>query len=294
MKRIVLFLLTNLLIMVTIGIMLLLVDVFFRLSLTAGGDVMQLGMLLLYSVIVGFTGALISLALSRVIAKSAMRVKVLRAEDGLDAREQKVLQFVHQLSRQAGLKTMPEVGIYESSEVNAFATGPTKSRSLVAVSSGLLDQLDERAVEAVIAHEVAHIVNGDMVTMTLLQGLINTFVVFLSRVVAFVLSRLVRPQLSSLVYFLVAIVAQIIFSILGALVVMAYSRHREFKADAGGAQWVGKPQMAHALKSLRSTVELTDDSHKSLSTLKISGKASIASLFSSHPPLEERIRRLES
>jgi heat shock protein HtpX len=294
MKRIIMFVVTNLLIMATISIVLLVISVLFGVSFAIGGQTMQWGALMIYSLVVGFTGSLLSLAFSRVIAKSLMGVKILRPGEMLDAREAKVVNDVHQLCRQAGLKEMPEVGIYKSDEVNAFATGPTKNRSLVALSSGLLDRMDERSIEAVIAHEVAHIVNGDMVTMTLLQGLINTFVVFLSRAVAFVLSRLVRPQLSVVVYWVVAIVSQIFFSILGALVVMAYSRQREFKADAGAAGWVGKAQMAHALRSLQSTHGLIDDSHKSLSTLKINGKSGIAYLFSSHPPLEERIRRLES
>ena len=184
MKRIIMFVVTNLLIMATISIVLLVISVLFGVSFAIGGQTMQWGALMIYSLVVGFTGSLLSLAFSRVIAKSLMGVKILRPGEMLDAREAKVVNDVHKLCRQAGLKEMPEVGIYQSDEVNAFATGPTKNRSLVALSSGLLDRMDERAIEAVIAHEVAHIVNGDMVTMTLLQGLINTFVVFLSRAVA--------------------------------------------------------------------------------------------------------------
>lgn len=190
---------------------------------------------------------------------------------------------------------MPEVGIYQSSEVNAFATGPSKSRSLVAVSTGLLHEMDDAAVEGVIAHEVAHVANGDMVTMTLLQGIVNTFVVFLSRIAAWIASRFVpREELVPIVHFIAVIVFQIIFSILGSLVVFAYSRHREFHADRGGADLAGKDKMIHALRSLEAyTSRIKDDDQTAVATLKISGKRK-ASLFSTHPDLNERIRRLEA
>jgi len=190
---------------------------------------------------------------------------------------------------------MPEVGIYQSSEVNAFATGPSKRRSLVAVSTGLLHEMDDAAVEGVIAHEVAHVANGDMVTMTLLQGIVNTFVVFLSRIAAWIASRFVpREELVPIVHFIAVIVFQIIFSILGSLVVFAYSRHREFHADRGGADLAGKDKMIHALRSLEAyTSRIKDDDQAAVATLKISGKRK-ASLFSTHPDLNERIRRLEA
>lgn len=190
---------------------------------------------------------------------------------------------------------MPEVGIYQSSEVNAFATGPSKRRSLVAVSTGLLHEMDDAAVEGVIAHEVAHVANGDMVTMTLLQGIVNTFVVFLSRIAAWIASRFVpREELVPIVHFIAVIVFQIIFSILGSLVVFAYSRHREFHADRGGADLAGKDKMIHALRSLEAyTSRIKDDDQTAVATLKISGKRK-ASLFSTHPDLNERIRRLEA
>lgn len=190
---------------------------------------------------------------------------------------------------------MPEVGIYQSSEVNAFATGPSKRRSLVAVSTGLLHEMDDAAVEGVIAHEVAHVANGDMVTMTALQGIVNTFVVFLSRIAAWIASRFVsREELVPIVHFIAVIVFQIIFSVLGSLVVFAYSRHREFHADRGGADLAGKDKMVHALRSLEAyTSRIKDDDQTAVATLKISGKRK-ASLFSTHPDLNERIRRLEA
>ena len=177
---------------------------------------------------------------------------------------------------------MPEVGIYQSSEVNAFATGPSKRRSLVAVSTGLLHEMDDAAVEGVIAHEVAHVANGDMVTMTLLQGIVNTFVVFLSRIAAWIASRFVpREELVPIVHFIAVIVFQIIFSILGSLVVFAYSRHREFHADRGGADLAGKDKMIHALRSLEAyTSRIKDDDQTAVATLKISGKEKL--LFSRH------------
>ncbi|QTH42458.1 protease HtpX [Cohnella sp. LGH] len=291
MKRILLFILTNLLVMITIGIILSVFGVSSYLNESGGID---FGSLLVFSAIVGFTGAFISLAMSRWMAKMMMKVQVLKPEDNLSYGERQVVDMVHRLSRAAGLTHMPEVGIYESNEVNAFATGPSKKRSLVAVSSGLLHELDENAVEAIIAHEVAHVANGDMVTMTLLQGVVNTFVVFLSRIAAWAVSRLVKEELAGLVHFIAVIVFQIAFSILGSLVVLAYSRHREFHADAGGAHLAGRDKMIHALRGLKAYQDRMQDSQQTaISTLQISGKKRSA-LFSTHPDLEERIRRLQA
>ncbi len=291
MKRILLFILTNLLVMITIGIILSVFGVSSYLNESGGID---FGSLLVFSAIVGFTGAFISLAMSRWMAKMMMKVQVLKPEDNLSYGERQVVDMVHRLSRAAGLTHMPEVGIYESNEVNAFATGPSKKRSLVAVSTGLLNELDENAVEAIIAHEVAHVANGDMVTMTLLQGVVNTFVVFLSRIAAWAVSRLVKEELAGLVHFIAVIVFQIAFSILGSLVVLAYSRHREFHADAGGAHLAGRDKMIHALRGLKAYQDRMQDSQQTaISTLQISGKKRSA-LFSTHPDLEERIRRLQA
>lgn len=290
-KRLFLFILTNILVLITIGIVLSVLGV----GNYVGADgTIQLGTLLAFSAVVGFTGAFISLAMSRWMAKMMMRVKVINPDGNLSPMEQSVVEKVHRLSRSAGLTVMPEVGIYDSPEVNAFATGPSRRRSLVAVSTGLLHNMDDAAVEGVIAHEVAHIANGDMVTMTLLQGIINTFVVFLSRIVAFAASRLVREELQGIVHIICIIVFQILFSILGSLVVLAYSRYREFHADNGGADLAGKDKMVHALQSLRHYVNRVDNSQSSLSTLKINNPRGMARIFSTHPDLDERIRRLQA
>ncbi|WP_019121264.1 protease HtpX [Brevibacillus massiliensis] len=290
LKRIGLFVLVNILVIVTIGIVTSLLGV--RGYITAKG--IDYRALLGFSAVVGFTGALISLALSRVMAKWMLGVRVLKTNGYLHSPERELLEEVHRLSRQAGLRVMPEVGIYNSPEVNAFATGPTRNRSLVAVSQGLLDRLDDSAIRGVIAHEVAHIANGDMVTMTLLQGVINTFVVFLSRLCALVASRFVREETAPLVHIIAVIVFDILFSILGSIVVMAYSRYREYRADAGGARLAGREQMIHALRSLQHTVHLIDTDQQSVAALKINGKRSgFLGLFASHPDLDDRIRRLE-
>jgi heat shock protein HtpX len=234
-----------------------------------------------------------SLAMSRWIAKKMMNVQVLKPEGNLSHREREIVDIVHRLSRAAGLMHMPEVGIYESHEVNAFATGPSKKRSLVAVSSGMLEEMDASAIEGIIGHEVAHIANGDMVTMTLLQGVVNTFVVFLSRLAAWAASRFVKEELAPIVHIIAVIIFQIVFSILGSLVVLAFSRHREFHADRGGANLAGKDKMIHALQMLQGyTDRMKNDKQTAISTFKISGKKRIP-LFSTHPDLGERIRRLQ-
>ncbi|PYZ91704.1 protease HtpX [Salipaludibacillus keqinensis] len=300
-KRFMLFILTNILVMTTIVIVWSLITRFTDISGSfedgSGGLGINYVSLMVFSLLVGFIGSFFSLAISRWVAKKMMKVKVLDPDGQLSRREQAVVEKVHRLSRAAGLAHMPEVGIYQSPEVNAFATGPSKKRSLVAVSAGLLDNMDDNAVEGVIAHEVAHVANGDMVTMTLLQGVVNTFVVFFSRIAAILVSRLVRSEMQFIVRFAAIIIFQILFSILGSMVVMAYSRYREFHADRGGADLAGRDKMAHALRSLKAHVDRatvkdrTDDS--AIQTMKISGKGGMSKLFSSHPDLDERIARLE-
>ncbi|RKD73341.1 heat shock protein [Sinobaca qinghaiensis] len=295
-RRILLLLVTNILIITTISIVIGILSLF---GINIGGMTspdgsMNFVALLLFSAAFGFGGALISLAISRWMAKKAMGVKVIDPDQPQSQAEKQVLETVHTMARNAGLTHMPEVGIYNSKEVNAFATGPSKKRSLVAVSSGLLETMDKTAVEGVIAHEVAHVANGDMITMTLLQGVVNTFVIFFARIVASVVANFVKDEtLRMFVRFGAIIVFQILFSILGSIVVMAFSRYREFHADRGGADLAGRDKMTHALQSLKQYSERVDDSHGSVQTLKINGKTSMAMLFSSHPPLEERIRRLQ-
>lgn len=288
-RRIGLFILTNILVIATITIVLNLIGY----SGYIDDGIIQIGPLLILSAIIGFSGAFISLAMSRWMAKMMMKVRVLDPDKSLSSTERNIVEMVHGFSRSAGLTVMPEVGIYDSPEVNAFATGPSKRRSLVAVSSGLLQQMDSAAVEGVIAHEVAHVANGDMVTMTLLQGVVNTFVVFLSRIAAFAVSRILRQD-SAIIHFVSIIVFQILFSILGSIVVLAYSRYREYHADAGGADLAGKDKMIHALQSLKGNVHRIDTRQAALASLKINNKKGMSTLFSSHPDLDERIRRLQA
>ncbi|GEN46013.1 heat shock protein HtpX [Alkalibacillus filiformis] len=296
-KRILFFLLTNILVLTTIVIVWSVITSYTNIGplYDGTGNIGSYGALALFSIIVGFAGAFISLGMSRWMAKKMMKVHVLDPDDNLSTAERQLVERVHRLSRAAGLMHMPEVGIYRSKEVNAFATGPSKKRSLVAVSTGLLESMDDDAVEGVLAHEVAHVSNGDMVTMTLLQGVINTFVVFLSRIVAAIVANFVRAEMRMIVHFAAIIIFQILFSILGSLVVMAFSRYREFHADRGGADLAGKDKMAHALRSLQNTVaSVNDNSNDSaIQTMKINNKGGVARLFSSHPDLDERIRRLE-
>jgi heat shock protein HtpX len=301
-KRAFLFVLVNILVMLTISVVLGVLRV--GQYMPRGG----LSSLAVFCLVWGFAGALISLGLSRVMAKWTMGVQVIPPdtnEPGL----RDLVDMVHRLARQAELPKMPEVGIYQSGEVNAFATGPTKSRALVAVSTGLLQRMDGPEVEGVLGHEVTHIANGDMVTMTLIQGVINAFVLFLSRVLAIVLSQALRGReqerdnyergSGSGLEFLLAIVFQIVFSILGSLVVCWFSRLREFRADAGGARLAGRENMLDALRALRrlhdpELAAAEAHHHQSFQSLKISGpRGGFLALFATHPPLEERIARLE-
>lgn len=288
-KRIGYYLLTNILVLLTISIIFSLIGGWNYI----GPNGIDFAALLIFSAVIGFTGSFISLGLSRWMAKRVMGVQVINPDGPLAKYEQYVVEKVHRLSRAAGLVHMPEVGIYHSPEVNAFATGPSKKRSLIAVSTGLLEEMDDDAIEGVIAHEVAHVSNGDMVTMTLLQGVVNTFVIFLARIAAYIVSRFVNDNLAPLVHFIAIFVFQIAFSILGSLVVYAYSRHREFHADQGGADLAGKDKMRHALAMLKQYTDRIrgEEQQTAFETMKINGKRK-TSIFSTHPDLDERISRL--
>ena len=286
-KRIVLFLLTNILVMLTITILVQVLGL--GRGLGGGGY----AGLMVFCLVWGMAGSLISLALSRVMAKQMMGVQVIDPNTS-DATERTLVEIVHGLARGARLPAMPEVGIYDSPEVNAFATGPTRSRALVAVSSGLLGRMNRDEVEGVLGHEITHVANGDMVTMTLLQGIVNAFVLFFARVIAFAVSQRLREESRGMVNFLIVIVLQIVLSLLGALVVAGFSRWREFRADHGGATLAGTPKMIAALERLRRNAEMVDTSHEALATLKIAGAPSrFMALLASHPPLEVRIARLQ-
>lgn len=293
-KRIMLFAMTNILIMVMLGVII---------SVTGIGRYIDssfninFGMLFIFSAVIGFTGSFISLALSKFMAKFSMGVKVINPKKIQNDEESWLINTVYTLAAQAGMKKMPEVGIYESNEVNAFATGATKNSSLVAVSSGMLYRMDKDSIEGVLGHEIAHITNGDMVTMTLLQGVINTFVEFFSRIIGWAAARFMAKddeEPSTMVYFIVYIVMQITLGLLGTIAVMSFSRYREFKADKGGADIAGREKMISALKSLQNLYQPVDERGATLATMKIGGKKSFFKLFSTHPDLEERIKRLEN
>lgn len=284
MKRILLFLTTNLL----VGA--LLFGITSALGLRYGSaDPRALAVM---AMVYGMGGSLISLALSRTMAKWMMHIQLVSPQDpgpgGQIARE------VYALAQRAGLKAMPEVGIYDSPEANAFATGPSQSRSLVAVSTGLLQQMPQDQVRAVLAHEIAHIKNGDMVTMALLQGVMNAFAIFLARIIASIVTpRDSEGRQSPFLYMMIVFALQTVFTLLASLVTMAFSRYREFRADAGAAELTGAAPMVGALKTLGRIYEPYDEQN-GLQTAKIAGGGGLMSLFASHPPLEKRIEALRS
>jgi heat shock protein HtpX len=286
MKRIFLFVVTNL------AVLLLATVVFNLLGLdrTLAMRGIQLGPLLVMGAIFGFGGAFVSLLLSKWMAKMTMGVRVI--EQPANAREVWLVETVRRHAEHANVG-MPEVGIYESPDLNAFATGASRDHALVAVSSGLLNGMTRDQAEAVLGHEITHVSNGDMVTMTLLQGVLNTFVFALSRVVGALVDRDDRRGMA---YFVVVIVTQIALGFLASLIVMAYSRQREFRADAGGARLAGRERMIAALEALKRSHP--DALPKQLEAFGIAGGGSVSSgirtLFMSHPPLEERIAALRA
>ena len=289
-KRVVLFLVTNLLVVLTLSIVLSVLGVGRYISPDGG---LNVGALATFCLIWGMGGAFISLQMSRWMAKRATGMQLVSGQNG-----QRELDWLYQtvarLTQQANLP-MPEVGVYDSPEVNAFATGPSKNRSLVAVSSGLLRSMRPQEVEGVLAHEVAHIANGDMVTMTLIQGVMNAFVMFFARLVAFWVRQSSDSRNAGMISWVVMIVLEIGLGILGSMVTAWFSRQREFRADAGGASLAGRESMLAALRRLSSTRELIDPSHQALATMKISGAPkNYMALFSTHPPLEQRIAALEN
>jgi len=298
-KRIFLFMAVNLLVVLTVSVLLRVFHV--EPYLTAYG--LNYSSLAAFCLIYGMAGSFISLLLSRAMAKWMMGVRVIDPQTQHDPQLQALVQSVHNLSRAAGLPALPEVGVYDSPEVNAFATGPTKSRALVAVSTGLLSRLRRDEVEGVLGHEVSHIANGDMVTMTLIQGVANAFVMFLSRAVAFALAQVLRgdreerdgASLTGGVYWITQFALELVFMLLAMVVVNWFSRQREFRADRGGAQLAGRNSMIRALQALRTSVDVVDaDVPQTVQALKISSRPSFAQLLSTHPPLEERIARLQA
>ncbi len=288
MKRIVLFVLTNLAVMVVLGVVASLLGV--NRFLTANG--LNLGSLLGFSLVMGFGGAIISLLLSKSMAKWSTGAQVITQPQSAD--EAWIVDTVQRLSAKAGI-AMPEVAIYEG-EPNAFATGAFRDSALVAVSTGLLQGMTREEVEAVLGHEIAHIANGDMVTLTLIQGVLNTFVVFLSRVVGYVVDSALRKNDEEnsgpgMGYYITSIVLDIVLGFLASMIVAWFSRQREFRADSGAAQLLGRKQpMINALARLGQMQAGALPS--SVAAMGITGD--LGKLFASHPPLEERIAALQA
>ncbi len=286
MKRIILFVMTNLAVMVVLGIVASLTGA----NRFMGANGLDLGTLMMFSLIMGFGGAIISLLISKPVAKWSSGVRVINEPQNAD--EAWIVDTVRKFADKAGIG-MPEVGIFEGAP-NAFATGAFKNSALVAVSTGLLQGMTREEIEAVIGHEVAHIANGDMVTMTLIQGVMNTFVVFISRVVGYFVDKVILKSNSDgpgMGYYITTIVMDIVLGFVAAIIVAWFSRQREFRADAGAASLMGRKQpMINALARLGGvhTAELP----KSMAAMGIAG--GIGKLFSTHPPIEERIAALQS
>ncbi|MFC1688777.1 protease HtpX [Pseudomonadota bacterium] len=292
MMRIMLFLATNAAVLVLISIVF---QVFgFEGILAENGVDLNLQALLVLSAVIGFGGSFISLALSKFLAKRSMGVKII--EQPGNNTEQWLLNTVRRQAEEARIG-MPEVGVFNSPEPNAFATGWNRNKALVAVSTGLLQNMKPEEVEAVLGHEVSHVANGDMVTMGLIQGVINTFVIFLSRVIGHVVDRVVFKTERGYgpAYFITSIVAQIFLSILASMIVMWFSRRREFRADAGGASLSSRQKMIGALRALQRKADPVDLPGE-FAAFGISGSLGngMKRLFMSHPPLEERIAALEA
>jgi heat shock protein HtpX len=291
MMRVALFLGTNIAVLVVISI------VFSMLGidgiLAQNGVDLDLNALLIFSAVIGMSGSFISLAMSKWMAKRSMGVKVI--ENPANRAEAWLVSVVRQQAERAGIG-MPEVGIFDSPQPNAFATGMSRNNALVAVSSGLLNNMEQGEVEAVLAHEVSHVANGDMVTMSLIQGVVNTFVIFLSRVIGHIIDRVVlkNERGHGIGFFVTSMIAQVVLGILASIIVMWFSRWREFHADAGGAQLASRDKMVAALRRLQA-VHNPQDLPDEMAAFGIAGGLGdgVKKLFMSHPPLEERIAALQ-
>ena len=286
-KRVILFLLTNLAITFVLGIVL---NIIFKVT---GIQSQSTAGILVLSLVFGFSGSLISLFLSKTMALRSVGAEVI--QQPRNQAEQWLFNTVQRQSQQAGIP-MPDIAIYHSADVNAFATGAPKNNSLVAVSTGLLDNMTEDEAEAVVAHEIAHITNGDMVTMTLLQGVLNTFVIFLSRMISTAVASTKdengNSSTNTMVFWIADIVLQMVFGVIATMIAMWFSRYREYRADAGSAKLVGKEKMIMALQRLQRVHE-PQEMEGSLAAFMINGVRS-KELFMSHPPLEKRIEALRN
>jgi heat shock protein HtpX len=287
--RILLFLGTNIAVMALLGLTFSLFGI--QGLLADNGVDLNLNALLVYAAVIGFSGAFISLFLSKFLAKRSMQVHII--VDAENQTERWLVETVQKMAKTAGIG-MPEVGIFDHSSPNAFATGWNKNNALVAVSTGLLDAMPKNEVEAVLAHEVSHVANGDMVTMTLIQGVVNTFVVFLSRIIGHVVDRVVFKveRGHGPAFWIVSFIAEILLGLFATVIVMWFSRYREFKADAGGAKLAGNHNMIAALQRLQSfkgAPKLPDE----MAAFAINA-GKVQAIFSSHPPLEQRIAALQN
>ena len=289
MMRIFLFLATNVAIMVVVSIVFNLLNI--SGTLDAQGMGLDLNALLVMSAVIGMTGSFISLAMSKWSAKQAMGVHVI--EQPQNQTERWLLDIVSKQAQLAGIG-MPEVGIFQTPEANAFATGMSKNNALVAVSTGLLQSMNADEVEAVVGHEMTHVSNGDMVTMALMQGVVNTFVYFFATVIGQIVDRVVfqNERGHGMGYYITQMVAQIALGFLASMLVMWFSRYREFKADAGGAKLAGREKMIAALRALQRGHD-AQDLPGQLAAFGING-GGMSRLFMSHPPLEERIAALQN
>ena len=292
MKRILLFLATNIAVLLVISLVFKLLG--FEGLLQANGVDLNLSAVLVWAALIGFSGSIISLLMSKGMAKRSMGVQII--DSPTTPFEQWLMTTVARQSQAAGIK-MPEVGIFDSPDPNAFATGWNRNDALVAVSTGLMQQMNRDEVEAVVGHEISHVANGDMVTLTLVQGVVNTFVVFLSTIIGHFVDRVIfkTEQGHGPAYFVVSMVSQLLLSILATMVVMWFSRQREFRADKGGADLTSRNKMASALRALQRVHEPRDLPAGEFAAFGISGGigGGFKRLFMSHPPLEERIAALE-
>ncbi len=290
MKRIMMFILMNIAIMVLLTITFTILENVFGIKLTWNAY------LLVFAWIIWFGWSFISLALSKWMAKRAYKIKLITTDNvsELDKKERILWDTVQDLAERNHIKS-PKVGIYVDSEANAFATGSSKNNSLVAVSTGLLELMDEKAIEWVVAHEMAHILNGDMVTMALLQGVLNTFVIFISRSIANIISNFLDEELSWIAHLALVIVLEILFGLLASLILMKFSRHREFRADHWAAVFVWKDKMIAWLQALKNMQNQTREDKSSFAAMKISShkRWGLMSLFASHPDLDDRIKALQ-
>jgi heat shock protein HtpX len=289
MKRIFLFLVTNLAVLFVISITLRLLGVDQILNESGGID---FNALLIMSAVMGFAGSIISLLLSKWSSKRMVGAQVIT--NPIDPTERWLVETVHRQAQAAGIG-MPEVATYEAPEVNAFATGWNRNNALVAVSSGLLHNMSRDEIEAVLAHEISHVANGDMITLALIQGVVNTFVIFFSRIIGHLIDRLVSKteRGNGPAYWVTSIVAQMVLGVLASVIVMWFSRQREFRADAGGANLAGRSKMISALEKLKINHEQATLPER-MAAFGIAGGSSFAKLFSTHPSLDERIDALRA